>query len=67
MATWGERLVPLSEFRQAVQRQGRELDPDGRRAASADFVAHRPDSTPVEGPFSRIAVFMVLGAARILR
>lgn len=56
LATWGERLVPLGEFRQAVSTVGRRLDPVARRAARDDFLATPPDATPIEGPFSRIVV-----------
>ena len=61
-ATWGEKLVPLGEFRRAVRRYGRELDEAERRREVRDFLAgpgseRRADPTPVEGPFSKIAVF----------
>ncbi|HEX2641917.1 MAG TPA: hypothetical protein VHU81_02915, partial [Thermoanaerobaculia bacterium] len=62
LATWGERLVPLGEFRAAAARAGRHLSPDERAAAvaafqAAVFQAAAPDPAPAEGPFSRIAVF----------
>lgn len=58
-ATWGERLVPLGEFERAVERAGRELSEEERRAARRRYVAGEggPDPTPVEGPFERVAVF----------
>ena len=56
MATWGEKLVPLGEFRRAVQRHGRRLDAGERRRALDDFLRPAGDPTPVEGPFSRVAV-----------
>ncbi|HEY7214076.1 MAG TPA: metallophosphoesterase family protein [Thermoanaerobaculia bacterium] len=57
MATWGDRLVPLAEFRAAVAAAGRRLDAGARAEALRSFVAGVPDPTPVEGPYSRIAVF----------
>ncbi|MEM9592646.1 MAG: metallophosphoesterase family protein [Acidobacteriota bacterium] len=57
MATWGERLVPLGEFKSAVQSYGRELDEEEREAERRAYLEPRPDPTPVEGPFSRVAVF----------
>ena len=57
MATWGEKLVPLAEFRQEVARYGRTLDPERRTAETREFLASHDDSTPVEGPHGRIAVF----------
>ncbi|HEX7181714.1 MAG TPA: metallophosphoesterase family protein [Thermoanaerobaculia bacterium] len=57
MATWGEKLVPLGRFRQAVAGAGLRLAPEERAAAVQAFVASIPDPTPVEGPWSRIAVF----------
>ena len=56
LATWGEHLVPLDEFRQAVGAVGRQLGPVARRAARDDFLATPSDPTPIEGPFSRIVV-----------
>jgi hypothetical protein len=56
MATWGERLVPLADFRTAAAREGRALPDAGRAAAIAAAAAPLADSTPVEGPFSRLAV-----------
>ncbi len=58
-ATWGERLVPLGEFRRAVQRYGRELDEAKRRREVRDFLAGGvgDEATPVEGPYGKIAVF----------
>lgn len=57
LATWGERLVPLDEFRAAVTRFGRQLDPPSRDLAIAEFVSAGSDPTPLEGPYRRIAVF----------
>lgn len=57
LATWGDRLVPLGEFRRAVERSGRALTEAERAGAVADYLAPRPDGVPVEGPFGRIAVF----------
>jgi hypothetical protein len=57
LATWGERLVPIGEFRTAVAAAGRPLPPAARQAAIDDYLAPRPDGVPVEGPFGRIAVF----------
>jgi hypothetical protein len=57
MATWGETLVPLDRFRLAVANTGVRLAPEERAAAVRAFLAPVPDPTPVEGPWSRIAVF----------
>jgi hypothetical protein len=57
MATWGERLVPLGQFREAVAAAGRALTPEARQAAAQAFLERPDDGAPVEGPFSRIAVF----------
>jgi hypothetical protein len=57
LATWGERLVPLAEFRAAAAGSGRALAEPERAAARAAFLARPADPTPVEGSFSRIAVF----------
>lgn len=57
LATWGERLVPLAEFRQAARRAGRRLPAEEREAARRRYLAPREDPTPVEGPYRRIAVF----------
>lgn len=57
MATWGERLVPLGEFRDAARKVGRHLSPDERAAERRDYLAPREDPTPIEGPWRRIAVF----------
>jgi hypothetical protein len=57
LATWGERLVPLDEFRQAAQTHGRSLGPSQRLAARRRFLERSPDPTPIEGPFSRVLVF----------
>jgi Calcineurin-like phosphoesterase superfamily domain len=57
LATWGERLVPLDDFRAAAAGAGRRLSPGERAAAASSYTAAVPDPTPVEGPWSRIAVF----------
>lgn len=57
MATWGERLVPLEEFRRALAEHGRSLEPAARVARVESFLELAADPTPVEGPFSRVAVF----------
>jgi calcineurin-like phosphoesterase family protein len=57
LATWGEKLVPLGEFRAAVEAEGRTLSPAERAAEVAAYRTGAPDPTPVEGPYSRIAVF----------
>ena len=57
MATWGERLVPLEDFRAETARFGRALSTGDRRSAVAEYLDPAPDATPVEGPYSRIAVF----------
>lgn len=57
MATWGEKLVPLERFRQAAAEAGRALADGDREAARRSYLSPEPDPTPVEGPYSRIAVF----------
>ncbi len=57
MATWGESLVPLAEFRQAAAETGLKLSPAERDEAMRSYTAGLDDPTPVEGPYSRIAVF----------
>jgi hypothetical protein len=57
LATWGEKLVPLAAFRDAVAGAGRRLDAKAREAARRAYTAGLADPTPVEGPYSRIAVF----------
>ena len=57
LATWGERLVALDEFRGAAARSGRSLDARDRVRAVAEYRAARPDGCAVEGPFSRVAIF----------
>jgi Calcineurin-like phosphoesterase superfamily domain len=56
LATWGERLVPLGDFRAAAAREGRALPESERAAAAAAYSAPLADPTPVEGPYARIAV-----------
>src|SRR3569623_95291 len=57
MATWGEKLVPLTAFREAAARKGRKLPQEERESAVLSYTAGQDDPTPVEGPYSRIAVF----------
>ncbi len=57
LATWGEKLVPLDRFRQATAEAGLRLSPEERAAAVRAWTAPVEDPTPVEGPYSRIAVF----------
>lgn len=57
MATWGETLVPLGRFRKAAADAGRRLSPAEREEAVRSYRAAAGDPTPVEGPYSRIAVF----------
>jgi hypothetical protein len=57
MATWGEKLVPIGDFRQAAAGAGLALSPEEREAAVLARTAGLTDPTPVEGPWSRIAVF----------
>jgi Calcineurin-like phosphoesterase superfamily domain len=56
LATWGERLVPLGEFRRAAARAGRRLSPAAREEAVAAFAAPADDGVAVEGPFSRVVL-----------
>ncbi len=57
MATWGEKLVPLAAFRKAAAERGLNLGPEKREAVLREYRAAGHDPTPVEGPYSRIAVF----------
>src|SRR4029079_877223 len=57
LATWGEKLVPLDAFRKAAAESGHKLAPEEREAALREHRAAGYDPTPVEGPYSRIAVF----------
>jgi len=56
-ATWGEKLVPLGEFRAAVERSGRVLAGEERAAEVASYTAPRGDKVAVEGPYSKVIVF----------
>ncbi len=56
-ATWGERLVPLREFREAAAASGRQGSAKDRAEALKAYLRSRSDPTPVEGPYSRVAVF----------
>jgi hypothetical protein len=57
MASWGEKLVPLAAFRKAAAETGVKLSPEERESALRAYTAGLDDPTPVEGPYSRIAVF----------
>ncbi|MFL6195722.1 MAG: metallophosphoesterase family protein [Thermoanaerobaculia bacterium] len=57
MATWGEKLVPLNAFRAAAAGTGVRLGEEEREARVRSYTAAADDPTPVEGPYSRIAVF----------
>ena len=57
LATWGEKLVPLDRFRQAAAGAGRSLAPAEREGAIRSYQLAAGDPTPIEGPYSRIAVF----------
>lgn len=57
LATWGEKLVPLGEFRSEVRRHGRVLDGHARRRQEAAYLEPRADGVRVEGPYRKIAVF----------
>lgn len=57
MATWGEKIVPLGDFRKAAAGSGQILSQEERDAAVRSRTAPLADATPVEGPWSRIAVF----------
>ena len=57
LATWGEKLVPLGRFREAAAESGLVLPPAEREEALKSYLASAADLTPVEGPYSRIAVF----------
>jgi hypothetical protein len=56
LATWGERLVPLGEFRAAAAAAGGQLTAPARQAALRAWRQPVPDGTPIEGPFARVAV-----------
>ena len=57
LATWGERLVPLAEFRQATATRGQRLSEKQRGERRQQVRAARPSDVPTEGPFERVAVF----------
>jgi diadenosine tetraphosphatase ApaH/serine/threonine PP2A family protein phosphatase len=57
LATWGERLVPLAEFRAAAAAAGAAKAAEQRQAARRDYLRPLPDATPVEGSFRKVAVF----------
>jgi len=56
LATWGEKLVPLGDFRQAAIGTGRQLSPRERLAEADHFLHRSTDGVPVQGPYRRIAV-----------
>jgi calcineurin-like phosphoesterase family protein len=57
LATWGEKLVPLERFRKAAAEAGRTLASMDREVAIRSYREPIEDLAPVEGPYSRIAVF----------
>ena len=57
LATMGEKLVPLGDFRTAVASHGVVLDAAARAEALAHYRTPAPDGITLEGPYSRIAVF----------
>ena len=57
LASWGDRLVPLSEFRRAARDHGQSLSPMKRDQAVSRFTAPINDSTEVEGPWSKVVIF----------
>jgi hypothetical protein len=57
LATWGERLVPLHEFRAAVAAAGRTLGAEARSLSVREFTSGSDDGVAAEGPWERIAVF----------
>jgi hypothetical protein len=57
MATWGEKLVPLGDFKAATATTGRQLSARERQAAIARQLAPLQDFTRLEGPHRRIVVF----------
>lgn len=56
MATWGEHLVPLEEFRRAAAEAGETLSAEQRRRRREALLSVPADATAVEGPFARVAV-----------
>lgn len=56
-ATWGEKLVPLGDFRSATEEAGRELSEEARRRARQEYLTQKDEGVPVEGPWGKIAVF----------
>jgi hypothetical protein len=57
MATWGEKLVPLGNFKAVTAASGRRLPQSERQSEIANHLAAVKDDTPVEGPYRRVAVF----------
>jgi hypothetical protein len=57
MATWGEKLVPIGAFRAAATEAGLKLSPEERERSLRAYASGLDDPTPVEGPYSRVAVF----------
>jgi hypothetical protein len=56
LATWGEKLVPLEEFRAAVAKAGKPLSAAERNGAVERYLVPPADDVPIEGPYSRIVV-----------
>lgn len=57
LATWGERLVPLAEFRRTAAQAGHTLSVDERLGATRRFLSASADRLAVEGPYGRIVIF----------
>lgn len=57
LATWGEKLVPLGDFRRATAAAGRALSEHERKREIQAFIAGEKDTSPAEGPYRRVAVF----------
>jgi hypothetical protein len=59
LATQGEALVPLGDFHRAAGEHGRELSEEERRREREVYASPREggDGVPVEGPYSKVAVF----------
>ena len=57
LATLGERLVPLEEFRLAAAASGRSLSDEERVEAKQRLLRTSEDRLSLEGPYARIAVF----------
>lgn len=57
LATWGDRQVPLEEFRAEAARHGRDLGEVEQQRLIEAWQAPRADGIGPEGPYSRIVVF----------